>query len=87
MSKIDLAVEAISAKFEMFDNSLNEIKDEITKMEEQINTPTTIKCDHLICPSCQAAIEAELKVKEIMQLQLNEKKQLFERIKDYGNNK
>lgn len=68
-------------KSELLDSSILEIKSEIIQAEQQLNAPSSIKCTHLICPVCQNLIEEEARAKITLQIQLNEKRKILERIK------
>ena len=60
---------------------VNGLMDEIEELEKIINSPSTVVCRHLICKECEKALEEERKEREILQIKLDEKRNLFEKIK------
>jgi hypothetical protein len=61
-----------------------ELENEISKINEDINRPSSVLCTHVRCESCEKAIEQEAKDKSWNILILNEKTSLLEKIKQYG---
>ncbi len=64
--------------------SVDELRVEIERLELDIAAPLVTICNHLVCPACEIAISDEKKEKEKMQIKLDEKKSLYEKIKAYG---
>lgn len=66
--------------------SVEELRTQIASLEFEIASPLATVCTHLICPACELALAEEKKTKEILQIKLDEKRQLYEKIKSYGSN-
>ncbi len=60
---------------------VNGLISEIEELEKIINSPSTVVCTHSICEECKKALEEEKKEREILQIKLDEKRNLLEKIK------